>query len=101
MLARVGSLGPHVPVMIRVFGIAISLRNKLGGLPPEHVHPMHTILAGCSLLGCGAKTIEPRRDANLLQADLAQIRNDLCLRQSACDSTGPEIDVTEGVFREL
>jgi hypothetical protein len=62
---------------------------------------MHTILAGCSLLGSGAKTIKPRGDPNLLQANLAQIRNDLCLRQSAGDSTCPEIDIAPGILRQL
>src|SRR5215469_6120860 len=66
----------------------------------KDVHAMHTILAGCSLLGSGAKTIKLRRDADLLQTDLAQIRNNLCLRQSAGDSTCPEINIAQGILRQ-
>jgi hypothetical protein len=62
---------------------------------------MHTVLAGCLLLGCRAEAIKTRRDTDVLQAYLRQILNDLCLQQSAGDSTGPEIDVAAGVLGEF
>ena len=61
---------------------------------------MHTVVAGCLLLRGRAEAIKMRRDPDVLQADLRQIPNQLCLRQSAGDSTGPEIDVAAGVLGE-
>ena len=62
---------------------------------------MDTILAGCLFFGRCAEAIKTRRDMNVLQPDLRQILNELCLRQSAGDSTGPQIDIAEGVLGEF
>ena len=67
----------------------------------EHVHAVHSVLAGCLLFGGRAKAVKTRGDANLLQAYLREILNELCLRQSAGDSTGPQIDVAAGVLGEF
>ena len=44
--------------------------------------------------GRAAEAVEPRGDPNIGKADLGKQCNHLCLRQSACDSTGPEVYVT-------
>jgi len=67
----------------------------------KHVYPVHPVLAGCLLLRCRAEAIKSRSDLDLLQASLRQIRNELCLRQSTGDSTGPQIDVAAGVLWEF
>jgi hypothetical protein len=41
------------------------------------------------------------RDAHLDEAHFAEEPNQLCLRQSTCDSTGPQIDVAADLLREL
>jgi hypothetical protein len=74
---------------------------RVGRFTRKHVDAMHPVLPSCSLLGSCAKTIEPRSNTNVLETDLHQIRNDLCLRQSAGDSTSPKIDIAEGILREL
>jgi hypothetical protein len=62
---------------------------------------VHSVFASCLLLGGRSETIKTCGDTDILQADLRQIPNDLCLRQSAGDSTGPEIDIAAGIFREF
>jgi hypothetical protein len=62
---------------------------------------VHAKLARGLLLGCRAKTIEPGGDVHFLQANPPQIRNELCLRQSAGDSTGPQVDIAADILREL
>ena len=41
------------------------------------------------------------RDANLLKTQVLQERHELCLRQSAGDSTGPQVDVPANVLAEF
>ena len=67
----------------------------------KHVYPVHSVLAGCLLLRGRAEAIKPRSDLDFLQASLRQVRNELCLRQSTGDSTGPQIDVAAGVLGEF
>ena len=62
---------------------------------------MHSVLASCLLLGGRAETIKTRGDADILQPDLSQIPNELCLRQSTGDSTSPEVNVAEGLLGKL
>jgi hypothetical protein len=59
---------------------------------------VNTVLARGSLLGRPTEAIVPRSNVNILETELGQIGNDLCLRQSAGDSTGPKIDTAAGVF---
>jgi hypothetical protein len=72
--------------------------SRLAG---KHVHSVHSVLASSPFLGGRAETVKTCRDADLAQADLRQVLDELCLRQSAGDSTSPEVDVSAGVFREL
>ena len=62
---------------------------------------MYSVLARCSLLGGRAEAIEPRGDLDFLEANPRQVNDELCLRQSAADSTGPQIDVAAGFLREF
>jgi len=67
----------------------------------KQVYPVHAVLAGCLLLGCRAEAIKSGSDPDFLKASLRQVRNELCLRQSTGDSTGPQIDVPAGVLGEF
>ena len=67
----------------------------------KHVDSVHSILTRRLLLRGRPKAIETRGDTDILKADLRQIVNELCLRQSAGDSTGPEIDIAAGILREF
>jgi len=59
---------------------------------------MYSVLLS-GLFLCGrAETIKTRSDADILQADLCQVSNELCLRQSASDSPSPEVNVALGVI---
>lgn len=78
---------------------AVSTRVKQ--FARKHVHSVHAKFAGSPLLGCRAEAIKPRGDTNDFQTDLRQTSNQLCLRQSAGDSTGPQIDVAAGVLGEF
>ena len=71
------------------------------GLTRKHIHAMHAKLACCLLLGCRAKAIEPSGDVHVFQANPLQICNELCLRQSTGDSTGPQVDVPARVLGEF
>jgi hypothetical protein len=70
-------------------------------LARKHVDAVHPVLASCLLLGGCTETIKTRGDTDILEPDLSQIPNELCLRQSAGDSTSPEINVTEGLLRKF
>ena len=71
------------------------------GFARKYVHPVDSELAGDLFLGCRAEAVKPRGDMHLLKADRQQIINELCLRQSARDSPGPQINVTAGILREF
>jgi len=70
-------------------------------LARKYVDAVHSVLASCILLGGCAETIKTRGDTDILQPDLRQISNELCLRQSTGDSTSQEINVAERVLRKL
>src|SRR5260370_499126 len=59
------------------------------------------LLPGCLLLRCRAEAIKSRSDLDLLQTSLRQVHNELCLRQSTGDSTGPQIDVAAGILGKV
>ena len=76
----------------------IALRS---GSAREHIHAVHTELARRLLLRRRAKTVKPGCDVHVFQPDPLQIIDELCLRQSAGDSTGPEVDVAARVLGKL
>jgi hypothetical protein len=67
----------------------------------KDIHAVHSVLEGCLRLGRPPEAIKPRGYLHFLQANLRQISNQLCLRQSTADSTGPQIDAAAGVLREF
>src|SRR5262245_41068287 len=62
------------------------------------VHPDDAVFQGRAFLGRAAKTIEALFDDDIFEPEMPEKRDKLCLRQSAGDSTGPEIDVLSDVF---
>ena len=82
----------------RLFASDCPLRERFAG---KYVYAVYTILSSCPLLGRTTEAIKSCSDTNLLQTNLGQIWNDLCLRQSACNSTCPQINVSEGLLREF
>ena len=77
--------------------------NKLSSqwLARKHIHAVHAELARRFLLGCRTKTIEPGGNVYVLETNMLQIANELCLRQSAGDSTGPQVDVAADILGQL
>lgn len=91
-------------------GISISSLNTFfggnftsqqSGLTCKDVHPVHSVFASSFFFGGAAEAIKTCGNADILQADLRQVLNEFCLRQSATDSTGPEIDVPAGILGEF
>jgi len=79
----------------------VTSSHKERRLARKHVNPMHSVLAGGLFLGSRAEAIETRSDTDVFQTDPGQIPDELRLRQSAGDSTGPQIDISAGILREL
>ncbi len=71
------------------------------GLPGEHVGASHAVLPGCALFLGATKAVEVGRYANVFKTQVAQERHQLCLRQSAGDSSGPQVDVAANVLAEF
>src|SRR5262245_17646089 len=67
----------------------------------EDIHSDDAILQGHAFLRCSPKTVEVLTHGDIFKADVAKQRDQLCLRQSAGDSTGPEVDVAPDRLREL
>ena len=67
----------------------------------KHVYAVHTILEGRSFFGGCTETVKTHHDPDVFQADLRQIPDELCLRQSTGNSTSPKIDIAPSVLREF
>jgi len=81
------------------FGTCALLEKiSANGLTSKHIHAVHSKLARRFLLGGRAKAIEPGRDMYVFQANPLQIRNELCLRQSAGDSAGPQVNIAADIL---
>ena len=65
------------------------------------LRPADAILAGHPLLRGALERIKPLTDLNGLESDVLEQPQELCLRQSAADSTGPQVDVSPYGFRQL
>ena len=70
-------------------------------LPRKHIHPVNSVFARSSLFGGRPEAIKSCCNTHAFQTDLLQISNQLCLRQSAGDSTGPQIDTATRVLGKL
>ena len=53
------------------FGLCFRRREKLW-FARKQVHPVHSVLSGCLLLGCRAEAVKPRGNPDFLQANLRQ-----------------------------
>jgi len=71
------------------------------GLPRKDVGAMDAVFPGCSLLGGRPEAIKSFQDADLFKPHPLEDVDHLCLRQSAGNSTRPEVDVSPSVFREF
>lgn len=67
----------------------------------EQVSSTHAVLPGRFLFRGATKAVEVGGYAYVLESQAAQERDQLCLRQSAGDSTSPQIDVAANVFAEF
>lgn len=73
----------------------------LARLPRKHVGAMYSVSPGRIFFLRAAEAVETGRYAYVVKTQLLQERDELCLRQSAGDSTGPQVDVAARVFAEL
>jgi hypothetical protein len=67
-------------------------------LAGKQVNTVHAKLARGLLFWCRTKTIEACSDLYAFEADPFHIRHELCLRQSAGDSTRPQINVAANIL---
>ena len=63
--------------------------------PCREIHAHDSIAARRPLLGRSAKAIESTGDGHGAESAGLERLDKLCFQQSAADSTGPEIDVTQ------
>src|SRR6266542_4477487 len=77
------------------------LARSLPALRRVDVDACHAILARHLLLGRALERIEPLSDLDAVESDVLEQPQELCLRQSAADSTGPQIDVAPYGIRQL
>jgi hypothetical protein len=64
----------------------------------KHIHSDHAVLPRDTFLAGSAKRIEPFAQRNIDEADPPQDIYQFSLRESACDSTSPEIDIASHGF---
>jgi hypothetical protein len=58
-------------------------------LPGEDVNAAYAVFASGPFFSCGPEAIEPMRDAHFVEPDPPKNLDQLCLRQSAGNSTRP------------
>src|SRR5437773_10103212 len=69
--------------------------------PGEEVHGVNVEVSRDVFLRGSAEAVEPLDDPHVHEAGPGQPIGQLCLRQSAGDSAGPEVDVLAYLIREL
>jgi hypothetical protein len=67
----------------------------------KYIHAVYAVSTRSPLLRGCAEAIKPAGEGDVLQPDLGQISEELCLRQSAGDSTCPQVDIAADVLREF
>ena len=67
----------------------------------EQVSSTNAVLPGRVFFRGATKAVEVGRYAYILKSQVAQDRDELCLRQSTGDSTSPQINVAANVFAEV
>ena len=76
--------------------------RRIGGrLARERVGPTHAVPPGCILFPGATEAVEVGRYTYVVEAQVAQERYELCLRQSTSDSTSPQVDIAADVLVEL
>ncbi|SPF35544.1 hypothetical protein SBA4_170024 [Candidatus Sulfopaludibacter sp. SbA4] len=65
------------------------LLSALARFAGEHIGPADAVPPCCVFFLRATEAVEVRCYVNLLKPEAAQERHELCLRQSARDSTGP------------
>ena len=83
--------------------VSTASATGLPGRLRSHRHEVHAddaVSARRAFFGRAGETREPRRDAGLDKPGGLECADELCFQQSACDSTGPQVDVTQRVVWE-
>ena len=79
----------------------LTLDRSPSGFAGEHIDADDAVLPGQRLLAGAAERIEPLADGDVAEAGRSEGLEELSLRESAGDSTGPEVDVASDGFRQL
>src|SRR5712692_1584801 len=79
-------------------GSGQSAHLRLPGFPGKRLacaegNPQRSELGGTRMLRCPGVDVEPEQDLEISESSAANEAGELCLRQSAGDSTRPEVDV--------
>lgn len=74
--------------------------------PESHADPLHIDASDAEFpcrffLGRAAKAVVGVSYPNVYESDCHERVDELCLQQSATDSTGPELDIAPDLWREL
>lgn len=77
-----------------------ALRFSRGGFARQHIGAADAVFASGIFFRGGAEAVEAGRHAHIFKAQVAQISNQLRLRQSAGDSTRPQVNVSARVLIE-
>ena len=73
-------------------------RLRVAGLASVDVYAGDAVFHGHRLLRRPPKTIEPLLHDDIVEAQMFEKCDKLCLRQSAGDSTGPQVDIAANRF---
>jgi hypothetical protein len=65
------------------------------------IHADDPVFPGHAFLRCPSKAIEALLYNDVVEAEMPEQRDKLCLRQSAGDSTGPQIHISANRLRQL
>ena len=74
---------------------------KLDGIASENVGTPHAILPRRVFLRRAAEAIKVPAQAHILESQIAQEGEELCLRQSTGDSTRPQINVAAHILAKF
>jgi hypothetical protein len=100
-LARSSPIAAWTYHRSRGYEYANALPSPSTRLAGGDIHADDAVFRGDPLLGGASKTIEALLYDDIAEAEVPEQRDKLCLRQSAGNSTGPQIDVAANRFRQL
>lgn len=87
-----------------LFSCVVSFRNDSNGdgrRLRRYIHTLHAEVSGGTLLRGPDEAVEIAGEAGVAETEISEKVDQLCRRQSAGDSTGPELDVGANLGREL